>query len=148
MSNTSQTNEQAIPREKRFFTLAEANRALPLVSRIVADIQRAYRDAKAVRARAESHVAENRTQAAQEEEVRLDRVMDELNRYVEELAEVGAQLKDWDMGLIDFPAIHQGREVLLCWHPGEAAIAFWHDVNAGFAGRQAADLLDDRARGR
>ena len=45
-------------------------------------------------------------------------------------------LRDLDRGLIDFPALRDGREVYLCWIDGEDDIGFWHDLDAGFAGRQ------------
>ena len=46
------------------------------------------------------------------------------------------QLKDLDRGLVDFPAILEGREVFLCWELGEEDIDFWHDLEAGYAGRE------------
>ncbi len=46
------------------------------------------------------------------------------------------QLKDLDRGLIDFPAILDGKEVFLCWERGEDDIEFWHDLDAGYAGRE------------
>lgn len=46
------------------------------------------------------------------------------------------QLKDLDRGLVDFPALRDGREVFLCWEQGEPDIAFWHDLDAGYAGRE------------
>ncbi len=46
------------------------------------------------------------------------------------------QIKDLDLGLVDFPAILDGREVFLCWKQGETDIRFWHDLDAGYAGRQ------------
>jgi hypothetical protein len=46
------------------------------------------------------------------------------------------QIKDLDRGLIDFPAILAGKEVFLCWEQGEADVEFWHDLDAGFAGRE------------
>lgn len=46
------------------------------------------------------------------------------------------QIKDLDRGLVDFPAILDGREVFLCWEQGESDIEFWHDLDAGYAGRQ------------
>jgi hypothetical protein len=57
---------------------------------------------------------------------------------VEEIQEHGAQVKDLDRGLIDFPAAHpeSGETVLLCWQLGEPEIGFWHDVETGFAGRK------------
>jgi hypothetical protein len=57
---------------------------------------------------------------------------------VEEIQEHGAQVKDLDRGLIDFPAVHpeSGETVLLCWELGEPEIGYWHDLEAGFAGRK------------
>jgi hypothetical protein len=69
-----------------------------------------------------------------------------VNRWVEILAQLKEvlvefqrreiQIKDLDRGLIDFPAIIQGREVFLCWESGEEDIEFWHDLDAGYAGRE------------
>ena len=54
-----------------------------------------------------------------------------------ELETLGVQLKDQTRGLIDFPSLRDGRVVLLCWHLGEGdQIEWWHDIEAGFAGRQ------------
>jgi len=62
---------------------------------------------------------------------------------VERVQSYGCQLKDMEMGLIDFPAIRDGREVYLCWKLGEEQIGYWHDVEAGYAGRQP---LEDSSR--
>jgi len=48
-------------------------------------------------------------------------------------------VKDLTIGLIDFVALHDGREVYLCWQYGEESIQFWHEIEAGFAGRQPLD---------
>lgn len=50
--------------------------------------------------------------------------------------ERGILLRDFDRGLVDFPSIREGREVYLCWIDGEADIAYWHELDAGFAGRR------------
>lgn len=52
------------------------------------------------------------------------------------LQEKGIQVKDIDIGLVDFPHIREGKEVLLCWKLGEKSIGFWHDIESGFRGRQ------------
>jgi hypothetical protein len=52
---------------------------------------------------------------------------------------MGIHVKDLDTGLIDFSALRDGREVYLCWRVGEDDIQFWHEVEAGFAGRQSID---------
>jgi hypothetical protein len=68
---------------------------------------------------------------------RNERLADTLHRFEDELAEVGCQLKDHRIGLIDFPALREGREVLLCWKLGEEMIGHWHEVSEGFGGRKA-----------
>ena len=60
----------------------------------------------------------------------------ELSSLVEKVQEMGCELKDIDQGLIDFRAEREGREVYLCWKLGEPDIRWWHDLEAGFAGRQ------------
>ena len=69
-------------------------------------------------------------------EADYEKAMDELSALVDELHHVGVELKDFEKGLIDFPAIHEGREVYLCWQRGEELIQAWHEVDEGFAGRQ------------
>jgi hypothetical protein len=59
-----------------------------------------------------------------------------LNRILGRLTELGVQLKDIETGLVDFPSWQDGREVFLCWRLGEDAIAFWHELEAGVAGRR------------
>ena len=62
-----------------------------------------------------------------------------LTAAVERVQELGAQIKDLDIGLIDFPALYKGREVLLCWKLGEDRIAYWHGADEGFRGRKPID---------
>ncbi len=70
----------------------------------------------------------------------VDGIARRLARLVDEINEHGAQVKDLDTGLIDFPALRDGETVLLCWQLGEGEIAFWHTVDAGFAGRRPLPL--------
>lgn len=60
----------------------------------------------------------------------------ELHKDIERIRELGVFLKDLDTGLIDFPHELEGRVVFLCWHPPEEKVKFWHDINAGYQGRQ------------
>ena len=63
-------------------------------------------------------------------------ILTELTRNIAELEALGVQLKDFERGLIDFPSLRDGRVVLLCWQLGEGdELEWWHDVDAGFAGR-------------
>jgi len=63
----------------------------------------------------------------------------QLERCVAELDELGVQVKDLDLGLVDFPSRRAGEPVLLCWHVGEERVAYWHGVDEGFAGRKPLD---------
>ncbi len=59
-----------------------------------------------------------------------------LMENAKEILELGVEIKDFEKGLCDFPHLRDGRVVLLCWMKGEDRIEWWHDVDAGFAGRQ------------
>ncbi len=60
----------------------------------------------------------------------------QINQIVLSLTELGVQVKDLSIGLVDFPHIRDGREVFLCYRLGEETVEFWHDLEAGFVGRQ------------
>jgi hypothetical protein len=60
----------------------------------------------------------------------------ELQHALGDLQEMEIVLRDLDRGLIDFPALREGREIYLCWEEGEDSVAFWHDTESGFAGRE------------
>ena len=62
-----------------------------------------------------------------------------MREAVLELRERGILLRDLERGLVDFPAERDGREVFLCWQEGEDEVAFWHEPDAGFAGRRPLD---------
>jgi hypothetical protein len=117
---------------KVYFTVAEANQALPYVSRIIEDVTGTYRRIVDLRRRLEQ------AEPGQDEnlEREYEKAMDRLSQLVDELHAVGVELKDFEKGLVDFPAWYEGREVLLCWKKGEAEIAYWHETDAGYAGRQ------------
>jgi hypothetical protein len=124
----------------RDFSVEEANKTLPLVRRIVEDVVRQHRvwrekilelDLVASSARAD----EPRDRAEQLE-LEAQTIAREIDGYQRELEELGILLKDRRLGLVDFPSEMGGRRVLLCWRLGEAEVQFWHDEDAGYAGRQ------------
>jgi len=142
-------NTRQPPAGKKFFTAAEANRMLPLVRAIVRDIVTLARD---LRERHEfltrSQAGESGLSPAHQEE--LDEAVEEFERlrqklmgFEQELAGLGVELKDRFLGLIDFPCWKDGREVYLCWLLDEPEVAHWHELTAGFTGRQP--LLQDAA---
>jgi hypothetical protein len=69
----------------------------------------------------------------------LDGLADAATACVERLEEIGVQVKDLDLGLLDFPSEREGEPVLLCWHVGEDSVAFWHGLEEGYAGRKPID---------
>ena len=133
----------------RHFTAEEANAALAdvrlLVERMV-ERRRAHAQALERQEELEGRIRGNGggippatlADAAAE----IERLERELARIVDEIGEHGAQVKDLDEGLIDFPALRRGETVLLCWKLGEDEIRWWHRVEAGFPGRRPLPLDD------
>jgi hypothetical protein len=127
----------------RTFTLDEANAALaevrPLAEQMV-EAKRALDEAQEQSDDAARSISGNgggippAELAALHEQ--LEQRATELGAVVDELHELGVQVKDFDSGLIDFPALRDGERVLLCWRLGEDEVAFWHGLEDGFAGRQ------------
>ena len=128
-------------KHRKHFTLAEAKRALPLVKRIASDIQAAQ--AQRLRIHAELSAGMGGLMPARPRSLQDDfeRATDRLEKLIEELERVGVELKDPSRALLDFPAMHEGREVLLCWKADEETITHWHEMQAGFAGRKSVALL-------
>jgi hypothetical protein len=127
-------------RPRRRFTLEQANRALPLVRRVVNDIVQTREQATQLQSRLESAGAKEQKRIQQDLDVAIDR----LHAYLDELTEIGCELKDFQAGLVDFIGHHQGREVNLCWKLGEEKIAYFHELSSGFAGRIPVTKLDER----
>lgn len=128
----------------RIFSLAEAHQTLPLVRRIVADIQAEYGDWRQAMADYElvaagAVAAEEEPPAALAAREEVERLAARVQALVEELQGLGVELKDLEAGLVDFYALLDDRLVFLCWRPGEERITHWHEVGAGFAGRQPVD---------
>ena len=122
----------------KLFTVEEANALLPTVRQIVGRIQRGYaRVAGAQEAARQAAAGAALGGGGMEGGARYVAALTTLAEAVGQLEALGVQLKDYERGLIDFPAMREGRVVLLCWQMGEGAeIGWWHDVEAGFAGRQ------------
>lgn len=72
-----------------------------------------------------------------------ERVLQRIKDVLAEIDSIGVQVKDLDIGLLDFPCIVEGETILLCWKLGEPAIAHWHNMEEGFKGRKP---IDDRIR--
>ena len=119
------------------FTVQEANALLPNVRIIVGKIQRQHRHLSTYRDEAKK-AAEGAEQGGGglSDGVAYATALTELTLQLGELEALVVQLKDFERGLVDFPSLRDGRVVLLCWQLGEGdELEWWHDVDAGFAGR-------------
>ncbi len=131
------------PTGKKYYTPAGANATLPLVRVIIRDVTELARDLRERHERLSRVLSGKRSglSPAHEEELlqaqsELERGQVRMREYERELQNLGIELKDYFIGLIDFPSRMDGREVYLCWRLGEAEVAYWHELDAGFAGRQ------------
>jgi hypothetical protein len=138
-SNVSATLPKNPKPGKKYFSLAEANRSLTYVARVVEDLTRCYSKVIEFRRRIE---ATGSKEIREQMESAYESAMDDLSGYVDELHTVGVELKDFEKGLLDFPAMHDGREIFLCWHRGEKTVESWHEIDAGYAGRKDVALLN------
>ena len=131
----------------RHFTPEEANAALvhvrPLVETMVAQ-RREHLDALERQEELEGQIRGNGggipPATLAETAAEVERIARALAQTVDAIAEQGAEVKDLDEGLIDFPALRHGRTVLLCWRLGEDEIRYWHTLEDGFARRQELPL--------
>jgi hypothetical protein len=132
---------------KKSFTLAEANRTLPLVSRIMHDLVTRYPAWRDLVDQYELMSSSQRVDEPDPELAQLERqvatVAREIDGYVRELTQLGAEVRiPYDSGLVDFPGTHDGRSIFLCWRLGEETIEHWHEREGGFAGRQRINALE------
>ena len=133
--------------EERYFTVEEANEALaevrPLTEELVSH-RRALVELQERQAALTTRISGNggnvEPSELQEVQERLDEEVAGIARCVARIHELGAQVKDLDEGLVDFPALRGGEEVLLCWRLGEDEIEFWHGLDEGFSGRRPLPL--------
>jgi hypothetical protein len=135
----------------RYFTRAQAEALLPRVEPLLRELQslagqltetldRYTTLHEKMRGNGHGHYGEY--QALRE---RIDELRSQIDGHIREVHALGALIKDIESGLIDFPVLREGREVYLCWRLGEGErISWWHEIEAGFAGRQP---LADEAPG-
>lgn len=124
------------------FTLEEAKTHLQTLREVLPRIIEASKEAEPLRehlmgiqraAAGNGHVLDDNVASKRQ---RLEQLAEAINKDVGELNEKGIEVKDLSRGLVDFPSEREGRVVYLCWMLGEDDIAFWHELDAGFPGRQ------------
>ena len=128
---------------RKLFTMEQANAALPLVRAICTDLSQLSREVIDRRERLSQllHGRERKSYGPYSEELtqieeELEKDSLRLQEYVEELRALGVEPKNGPEGLVDFPSLMEGRIVFLCWKLGEPEVLFWHELDAGFMGRQ------------
>jgi hypothetical protein len=131
------------PAHRTYFTPTEANAMLPLVSAIVSDLVGLSRELTERRQRLALLLggkAKHPHDPYHEELVQIQAEMEKdtlrLRDFIDELRALGVEPKSGTEGLVDFPALLNGRKVFLCWRLGEPRVLYWHDLEAGFMGRQ------------
>jgi hypothetical protein len=127
----------------KLFTVEQANAALPLVRAIATDLAQLSRDvierrerlSQLLKGRERKPFGPYSEELAQIEE-ELEKDTERLQEYVDELRALGVEPKNGPDGLVDFPSMMDGRLVYLCWKLGEPEVLHWHELDAGFVGRQ------------
>jgi len=126
---------------KKYFTLDHANRTLPLVRKIVSDITSLHPVWRDLVYRYELVAAQSDPKWGESTEqvnlrMQIEAVARQINGYLIELEEIGCVFKGFEEGLVDFYGQLDGREMFWCWKQGEERLSHWHELEAGFAGRQ------------
>jgi hypothetical protein len=123
---------------ERHFTRAEANSLLPRLTALLTRLK----DAKDELTDTEAHEVLSEAAPANgggEQGTRVGIAFLEVRRLIDTVEQAGIVLRDIDRGLVDFPALMDGREVYLCWELGENDVAYWHDLEGGYGGREPLD---------
>ncbi len=124
----------------RIFTIEEANRTLPLVGRIVDDLVRDHRlwedKVREFELATVGSSPEHPDAIAELLQTEAQRLAREIEGYIAELNALGVIVKGMDTGLVDFRGQMDGRDVYYCWKLGEPSVMYWHEIDAGFVGRQ------------
>jgi len=122
------------------FTVEEANRTLPLVGRIVADLVREHKlwedKVREFELATVGSSPERPNAIAELLQIEAQRLARDIEGYIAELNDLGVICKSMDTGLVDFRGQMDGRDVYYCWKLGEPSVMYWHEIDAGFVGRQ------------
>ena len=114
-------------RGRKTFSLAESNRALPYISRVAVDVADVYGQVIELRSELEN-LDDGSLRNLTERE--YETTMDRLGTLVDELHNVGVELRDFELGRVDFPSAHDDRLIMFTWQIGETSVMRWHDTEA------------------
>ncbi len=119
-----------------YFTLHEANATLVIIRPLMDEVQAIRQKILANQPEAWPAMEKSAGNGGNRALSNMVQDFEKLDALVHLIQDAGVLIKDINIGLLDFPALRDGREVYLCWQYGEGEIAFWHEVEAGYAGRQ------------
>ena len=119
-----------------YFTLEEANTALEIIRPLMDEVQKIRQKILATQPESWSAIERSAGNGGNPALSKLVKSFDRFDDLLHQILATGVQIKDINSGLMDFSALRRGREVYLCWRYGEDQIAFWYEIDAGFAGRQ------------
>ena len=120
----------------KYFTLHEANEALEIIRPLMEDVRKIRRKILVNQPEAWPAIEKSAGNGGNKALSNMVQDFEKLDALIHQIQDTGAQIKDINTGLLDFSALRDGREVYLCWQYGEEDIAFWHEVEDGYAGRQ------------
>ncbi len=127
-------------RDRRYFTVEEARALVPQLRELLLVVQRAKRELdrelEQIRRLAPLAFLNGHGAELSLHEKRVAELSLTIREHVQKIHALGVEVKDLDMGLVDFPSLRDGREVYLCWKVDEPTVSFWHELDAGFRGRQ------------
>ena len=121
---------------RKHFTLEEARALLPHLRRIFEDVHRRRDQIREVDEKLGNLLKKTGTDLGGRSVNSLLQDLLQMNAQLQRIHKMGVVVKDLDRGLLDFPSLRDGREVFLCWELDENDIEFWHDLDAGYAGRE------------
>lgn len=121
----------------RYFTVEEADAAVEIIKPIMEEVMVIRREILENQPQAWPVIEKAAGNGGSHAASLLARSFERLDKLVHQILDTGALLKDVNTGLLDFPAWRDDHEVYLCWHYGESRIEYWHEIEAGFAGRQS-----------
>ena len=125
----------------QYFTLQEANEALNIIRPLMDEVQVIRQKILENQPEAWPAIEKSAGNGGNRALSNLVQDFEKLDALVHQIQDMGAQIKDINTGLLDFSALKNGREVYLCWQHGEDDIQYWHEIEAGFAGRQPIQLF-------
>lgn len=125
----------------QYLTLAQANEALKTVRPLMEDVMQIRQRILANQPEIWSIVEKSAGNGGNPTLSKMVLDFEKFDALIHKIQDTGAQIKDINIGLLDFSALREGREVCLCWQHGEGDIAYWHEVEDGYAGRQPINLF-------